>query len=185
MAKDRIAIARTEASAPIAGYRAASDAIGPSLTIRFSAFLWFNVFMALMCGVPVGGVLAAFVGSVSPLGFFFVCAAIVYALTAVVFNRVEVRVWDGRITSRLTPLPFWPQKSIPTKGITHVVATQSILTPISSESTNVSWYVVALVGDEQRPITRHLRTRDEAVLVAQTLEEHLGLEGGRAYDDPS
>jgi hypothetical protein len=67
--------------------------------------------------------------------------------------------------------------------VQHLVATQRVHTKWSRESTNVGWYVVALVGDDQIAITRQLRTRDEATLVARTLEEHLGLAQSAAFDD--
>jgi hypothetical protein len=168
--------------ARVDGYREAPFSARHSLTLRWSAFHWFHLFMTVASGVPLAAMALVFLGRWQ-LGWVAVAAMAGYWTAAVLFNHVEVRVDGDRITSRLTPIPIWPSKSIPVAGITGVVASQSMQTRDWSEATNVGWYVVAILGDVKRPITRHLRTREEAVFVARTLEEQLGLSFGAERDD--
>jgi len=176
----RITVVRAEPSEAARDYRSAPPSTKPGLLVRFSAFHWFNLLMIVLCVAPLTPFARAALGSV---GAVIGAGVTAYALAAVLFNRVEVRVDEERVTSRLAPIPIWPSKSIPRGDVTNIVATRTIQTPHSSEATNVAWYVVAIAGERQFPITRHLRKRDEAVFVARMLEDHLGLASSAALDD--
>jgi hypothetical protein len=171
----RISVVREPKQLVASGYRDALER-EPFLLIRFNSFTWFKAVMLLFCGGPLALMIAGRYRTLSAV-------LIAYALAAILLNRAEIRVERGQISSRLRPFPIWPAKSIPVAGITHLIATQSVEAKHGSESNNVQWYVVALTDDTQLPITRQLRTREEAIFVARTIEEHLGLSPSTTYDD--
>jgi len=178
----RIVVQWGTKSSGLLGYRDPPASARHALTMRFSAFLWFNLYMVVLCGAPLAALVGYALGGWLGIGAIVTGAIVGYMILAVVLNRVEIRVDGDRILSKLAPIPLWPSKSIPVAGITHVRATQSTHSRGWGESSNVSWYVVAMVGDDEKPITRHLRTRDEAVFVARTIEQQLGLTESDAFD---
>ena len=162
-----------------AGYRDSAAQSTAALRMRWSAIHWFLVLMVLIPSALLVGLCA----EASRTALLVGVVPVAYFMSALLFNRVDILVADDVVVSRLGPIPIWPSKRFPTADIARVVATQSISSEHASESTNVAWYVVAVLADrEQRPITRQLGARGDAVFVARAIEKHLGIGPSADHD---
>lgn len=165
---------------------------GPTLLVRWRAFLALELFVEGLFAVMVLIPIVARLAGAPPVGsdrtgdmVFFVCLPLVvaYLLTATLLNRVEIRVDDDRLTSRLTPLPTWLPASVPVHRIRRVEAQQPKDDSPDEGGSITSWWLVAVLDDgSERKLSSRLRSEEEARFVATTIERHLGIGVSR---DPS
>lgn len=157
------------------------------ITRRWFRFVHvFTLFFSLFWSALLAGWYQSAIAGGAPVEMLFfpilhvsVGVGLFYSSIAGMINRTIIRVADGMLTIRQTPLPWFGNRSIPVNDLRQLYVRRRIHR--NKNGTYSRWELLADTKDDATiKLLSSLDDRDQAEYIEWAIEEHLGIE-----DDPS
>lgn len=116
---------------------------------------------------------------VFPIAHVAVGVGLTYFVLAGFLNSTVIRVADGMLSVRHSPLPWRGNLDLPTDGIEQIYCQNKLSTSRDDDghtSTSMQYEVHAVINGQKKQLLRGLHAADHALFVEQTLEKFLNLE---------